>query len=156
MYSHHTNHTLCMFPTYTRIPITKLCLKFLMNGGIIIIITINFMCLNVFLHVCLCTTCAPSTTKSRRGCQIPWKWNCRLLLAPLQVLETAPETTGRITWLFIRVVTPAVIENVHINFPPDHQSHSDILSNKLMRLLARGSEIVHILCLCNVYKISLF
>lgn len=48
--------TLCLFSTYTQIPITKLPLKFLMNGGIIIIIIINFMCLNVFLHVCLCPT----------------------------------------------------------------------------------------------------
>lgn len=47
--------TLCLFSTYTQIPITKLPLKFLMIGGMIIIIN-NFMCLNVFLHVCLCPT----------------------------------------------------------------------------------------------------
>lgn len=48
--------TLCLFSTYTQITKTKLPLKFLMNGEIIIIIIINFMCLNVFLHVCLCPT----------------------------------------------------------------------------------------------------
>lgn len=31
-----------------------------------------------YLHVCLCTTCLPSTVK-RAG--FPWNWNCRWLLA---------------------------------------------------------------------------